>query len=122
MKDLWSDFLDLSKDFVANNEGYLADFTLLYSSLERMKNLTIDGSHASGLSYVPFDGYIAELHKGERVQTASEVRGNDALAQEIKALRMELKAANSSIAQHTAKTAKILDRWDYDGQPDVRAV
>lgn len=35
----------------------------------------VDGSHAGGLSYVPFDGYIAELHKGERVLTASEARG-----------------------------------------------
>lgn len=33
-----------------------------------------DGSHASGLDYVPFDGYVAELHKGERVQTASEAQ------------------------------------------------
>ena len=32
----------------------------------------VDGSHAGGLPYVPFDGYIAELHKGERVLTASE--------------------------------------------------
>lgn len=32
----------------------------------------VDGSHAGGLSYVPFDGYIAELHKGERVLTARE--------------------------------------------------
>lgn len=32
----------------------------------------VDGSHASGLNYVPFDGYIAKLHKGERVQTASQ--------------------------------------------------
>lgn len=32
----------------------------------------IDGSHASGLSYVPWDGYIGELHKGERVLTAQE--------------------------------------------------
>ncbi len=31
-----------------------------------------DGSHADGLDYVPYDGYIAELHKGERVQTAEE--------------------------------------------------
>lgn len=27
----------------------------------------VNGSHASGLDYVPFDGYIAELHKGEMV-------------------------------------------------------
>ncbi|MBC2392202.1 hypothetical protein [Listeria booriae] len=32
----------------------------------------INGSHESGLNYVPFDGYIAELHKGERVLTAEE--------------------------------------------------
>ena len=33
---------------------------------------TVDGSHAGGLSYVPYDGYIAELHQGERVLTAAE--------------------------------------------------
>lgn len=33
-----------------------------------------DGSHALGLDYVPFDGYVAELHKGERVLTADEAR------------------------------------------------
>jgi hypothetical protein len=32
----------------------------------------IDGSHADGLPYVPKDGYIAELHQGERVLTARE--------------------------------------------------
>lgn len=31
-----------------------------------------DGSHYNGLSYVPFDGYTARLHKGERVLTAKE--------------------------------------------------
>ena len=28
--------------------------------------------HANGLDYVPYDGYIAELHKGEKVLTAKE--------------------------------------------------
>ena len=28
--------------------------------------------HKTGLDYVPYDGYLAELHKGERVQTADE--------------------------------------------------
>lgn len=39
-------------------------------------NLTVkpDGSHARGLSYVPYNGYIAELHAGERVLTADEAQ------------------------------------------------
>lgn len=32
----------------------------------------VNGSRAVGLPYVPFDGYIAELHKGERILNASE--------------------------------------------------
>lgn len=33
---------------------------------------SVDGSHASGLGYVPFDGYIARLHKGEMVLTKAQ--------------------------------------------------
>lgn len=32
----------------------------------------INGSHKSGLTNVPFDGYVAELHKNERVLTSDE--------------------------------------------------
>lgn len=35
---------------------------------------SVHGSFAEGLSYVPFDGFIAELHKGERVLTAKEAK------------------------------------------------
>lgn len=34
----------------------------------------VDGSHAAGLAYVPYDGYIAELHQGERVLTKEEAQ------------------------------------------------
>ena len=34
----------------------------------------LDGSHATGLNYVPFDGYLAELHQGEGILTAEENR------------------------------------------------
>ena len=32
----------------------------------------IDGEHANGLPFVPFDGYIAALHRGERVVPANQ--------------------------------------------------
>lgn len=38
------------------------------------KGLGIDGSHANGLDYVPYNGYIAELHEGERVLTKQQNR------------------------------------------------
>ena len=41
-----------------------------------VSSVGVDGSHAGGLDYVPFDGYVAELHKGEQVLTAEEARDN----------------------------------------------
>ena len=32
----------------------------------------ITGSHSGGLDYVPYDGYVAELHQGEKVLTKQE--------------------------------------------------
>lgn len=39
----------------------------------------LDGSHAMGLNYVPWDGYIAMLHQGERVLTAQQARVMDSI-------------------------------------------
>lgn len=39
----------------------------------------VNGSHALGLDRVPFDGYIAELHRDEKVLTAYEARLWDAM-------------------------------------------
>lgn len=48
----------------------------LQSALQNVQSMansaSIDGSNADGLNYVPFDGYISELHKGEAVLTAAE--------------------------------------------------
>jgi len=43
---------------------------------ELSKYTKVDGSHANGLESVPYDGYIAQLHKGERVQTAKEAQSS----------------------------------------------
>lgn len=36
-----------------------------------------EGSHANGLNYVPYDGYRATLHKGEKVLTVNEAEEYD---------------------------------------------
>ena len=46
----------------------------------------INGSHANGLDYVPFDGYVAELHRGEAVLTSSEAGALRALGASTRAL------------------------------------
>ena len=43
-------------------------------------NASVDGSHAGGLAYVPWDGYVAELHQGERVLSAQQARALDAIS------------------------------------------
>lgn len=45
---------------------------------------TVDGSHKSGLSNVPFDGYVAELHRNERVLTADENKKYGSLLAKLK--------------------------------------
>lgn len=44
----------------------------LLKKLNIVEEPKVDGSHRNGLDYVPRDGYVAELHKGERVLTAEE--------------------------------------------------
>lgn len=41
------------------------------ATIEAVKQ-SAKGHHANGLDYVPYNGYIAELHKGERVLTKQE--------------------------------------------------
>lgn len=51
-------------------------FTLFKSQAEDITNTAkgVDGSHRTGLNEVPYDGYVAQLHKGERVLTQSEAK------------------------------------------------
>lgn len=78
-----------------------------------------DGSHAGGLASVPFDGYAAELHRGEVVVDAPAAAAmrryfggapsqgggnNDALVAEIKSLREEVKGLRADQDKQTGAT------------------
>ena len=58
------------------NLGAFGSFSIgnLVGSAASTVGSVIDGSHATGLNYVPFDHYLAELHAGEGILTAEENR------------------------------------------------
>lgn len=63
--------------------------------------------HAKGLWYVPYDGYVAELHRGERIQTASQARhdnGGGASAGDIAA------AVKAAVSEAMANLSITLDK------------
>ena len=69
---IWNGIVALWNGLVDSLSGLVNG---LFGGSTETANVNVNGSHAGGLEYVPFDGYIAELHKGERVLTASEARG-----------------------------------------------
>jgi len=99
LKEQVKGLLDVNESVLTVTEAIVA----LHLAMAPSSLPGVDGSHAMGLSSVPFDGYVAELHKGEAVLTASqnnEYRANlgntgfktdTAMVDEIKALREELK-------------------------------
>lgn len=69
--DWVSDFAGKIGDFVS---GIVDGFKNVVSGADEAKSAakSVNGKHANGLDYVPFNGYVAELHKGERVLTKQE--------------------------------------------------
>ena len=61
------------KEFTTGEHTPSSDYQALLDSYK------IDGSHAEGLYRVPYDGYVAELHRGERVLTSGEADTYNAL-------------------------------------------
>ena len=53
---------------------------------------------------------------------AKQESDKQALVTEMAGLREDLAAQNKAIATNTLATAKVLQRWDGDGQPEVRNV
>jgi len=98
----------------------------------------VNGSHANGLDRVPFDGYTAMLHEGERVKTKQQARDEDMQrarsagaggVQDAESLRVlqqllmrlnDMGADTRAIAQNTGRWARLSERWDGDGVPPTR--
>lgn len=67
IKQMWKNVVSWAGDAIGNLFGGKNNVDVSVSG-------NVNGSHANGLNYVPFNGYIAELHKGEMVVPAAEAQ------------------------------------------------
>lgn len=93
-----------------------------------------DGSHAGGIGYVPYNGYNAELHEGERILTAAQNR-NYTLQQQEKTAAQEtmsrrLDVLENAVNKKTVNNIKVIavgsaravvrDLKFYSDEEDIR--
>lgn len=71
-KSIWN---SLKEWFEEKVEWITSKLFFWRSAQDEMSEDDTDGSHASGLPYVPYDGYRAILHKGETVVNANDTAG-----------------------------------------------
>ena len=82
------------------------------SSVSDLLKRRVNGSHADGLDYVPFDGYVAELHQGEAVLTSGEasfLRSAMAAGRTLGGSRRSSWAVSDSDTGGSGGTPKVYD-------------
>lgn len=82
------------------------------------------GDHLGGLRIVGEYGPELESTGPSRIVSNSQARSllsMDEVAEELRALRADMRAAQVEIARTSAKTARVLEKWDVNGMPGVEA-
>lgn len=80
IKSIGNGILNWVSDFAGKIGGFVSGiingFKDIVSGANDAKSAakSVNGKHANGLDYVPFNGYVAELHEGERVLTKQQNR------------------------------------------------
>lgn len=83
IKSIGNSILDWVSGFASSISSFISGIVSGFNSVVSSANSarsaakSVNGKHASGLDYVPFNGYVAELHEGERVLTKEENKQYD---------------------------------------------
>jgi hypothetical protein len=83
------------------------------------------GIHTGGWRIVGEEGPELEYTPPSRIYSnsdSSDMFDISELVAEVKQLREDMRSANYAIAKNTQKTAKTLEKFDYDGLPEQRTV
>lgn len=124
--DLGSQVIDKIAEGISNAwSGLVNWFNGLWNGLFGGRSVNVDvngrdninGSHAGGLDYVPFNGYLAKLHEGEAVLTKGEAnawrRGSAGSENErpiviTSQLVLDGKVIGESVKRYERKTARAM--------------
>jgi len=121
----WFDRLNtLTDDFraylTASAQGL--DYNGHNADYYKAKFAELQNSHANGLSYVPFDGYMAKLHQGEKVVTAFEAKRQEDTKRILEEVVVELKIANRQRAAGTTELIKKANISINNATAQTRAI
>ena len=121
IKNVW----DGIKSWVDEKVSWLKDkLTFWDNGTSQMNEGGVSGfSHASGLAYVPYDNYPANLHRGEMVLNANDASGllsdiRSALAESVNAFGT-MRSSQPVVIQLTGMDSKVMAEWML---PDIRSI
>jgi len=119
----WNNVISSGQVPVAN---FLEEFRKGAVANQEVPRFAAGGFHSGGLRLVGEKGPELEITGPSRIYNSQRTKdllsdsGNESLRSEIAQMRNELYAGLVQIAKNTAKTAVVLNKFDYDGLPDSR--
>lgn len=82
------------------------------------QGLTTISAYKTGLAYVPYDGFIAELHKGERILTAAEALQYRNLRSPEAYVPTAPSVPDLSTVNNNQRTSVVLNVYGAEGQDE----
>jgi tape measure domain-containing protein len=120
----WKTALDGGRVSLANLESEIRAGATGLDAL-KVKGFADGGIHTGGWRVVGEQGPELEYTPPSRIYSnsdSSDMFDISELVAEVKQLREDMRSANYAIAKNTQKTAKTLEKFDYDGLPEQRVV
>jgi phage-related tail protein len=97
---------------------------IIGSQEAKARGYATGGAYPGGLAMVGEQGAeLINFNRPGQIYTAgqtAEILGGGSLAAEIQGLRTDIQAQSRSNAQIQIRTAKVLERWETNGLPEVR--
>lgn len=104
----------------ARDASYAWNSNLSFKAWQPARNgFQTISAYKTGLAYVPYDGFIAELHKGERILTAAEALQYRNLRTPEVTVRETPATPDLSTINNTNKTSVVLNVYGAEGQDEA---